>query len=700
MKRSFLLLFVICFSKVHAQNVAINAAGNSADASAILDVSSSNKGLLIPRIFLNSLTDAGAIANPATSLLLYNTNTAIGTGFYYNSNTPASPVWTKIGSPGIGSGWALGGNAVTANDFIGTTNQESIKFKLNNQRAGIIDLHYTNTALGFYSLNDTTTGNYNIAFGYNALAANGGGDRNIAVGYNAMHFATEGYANVAVGQGTLYNNTIGENNIGIGSEALLHNIDGNENVGIGESALWTNSTGDFNIAVGRNSLYNNISGGSNIALGPSALYSNKTGSYNIASGPSALMYDTSGSFNIATGSNALYSNRSGDNNISIGSSSLYYNLTGNSNIAIGRNALYKNTATENVALGYSTLQYNTTGYFNTAVGSEAMPISNTGYGNTAVGYFALNSNTSGNRNTGIGYLATANASDSNCTVIGANSYANCNDCVVFGSSNINTKIKTGVDVPSPETTLQINPKGAGSFLIGASKISAGYTNLEIGITASGAGYSYIQSTSQAPSIRGNIALNPLGGKVSIRTDTAKTDLHIKQSNETYPLTGGGVRFERQTNSNHWDVGTDVGDDLDFIYNGSAKAYITEINGSLITGSDLRLKKDIQLLGPVLPAIMQLQPKIYHYKDNKDNAPLSYGFIAQEAEQLFPDLVFTKGDDGMKAIAYQEFTVIAIKAIQEQQKQIEQLKEQNKLLIEEQQKTMQRLEERIKALENK
>lgn len=46
--------------------------------------------------------------------------------------------------------------------------------------------------------------------------------------------------------------------------------------------------------------------------------------------------------------------------------------------------------------------------------------------------------------------------------------------------------------------------------------------------------------------------------------------------------------------------------------------------------------------------------------------LSYGFIAQEVEKLFPDFVTTKGPDNMKAIAFQEFTIIAIKAIQEQQ----------------------------------
>jgi trimeric autotransporter adhesin len=51
-------------------------------------------------------------------------------------------------------------------------------------------------------------------------------------------------------------------------------------------------------------------------------------------------------------------------------------------------------------------------------------------------------------------------------------------------------------------------------------------------------------------------------------------------------------------------------------------------------------------------------------------PLSYGFIAQEVEKLFPAFVTTKGADGMKAIAYQNFSVVAIQAIKEQQVIIE------------------------------
>ena len=64
--------------------------------------------------------------------------------------------------------------------------------------------------------------------------------------------------------------------------------------------------------------------------------------------------------------------------------------------------------------------------------------------------------------------------------------------------------------------------------------------------------------------------------------------------------------------------------------------------------------------------MKLSAKTYHYKDNPTDAPLAYGFIAQEVEKLFPDFVSTKDVDGMKSLSYQNLGVVAIKAMQEQQ----------------------------------
>ncbi|NTW32414.1 MAG: hypothetical protein HGB12_07295 [Bacteroidetes bacterium] len=85
---------------------AINATGGAADNSAMLDVGSTNQGILIPRVALTSATDITTIASPAASLLIYNTATA-GTspdnvipGFYfYTTTSPAKWVPFTTGTP-------------------------------------------------------------------------------------------------------------------------------------------------------------------------------------------------------------------------------------------------------------------------------------------------------------------------------------------------------------------------------------------------------------------------------------------------------------------------------------------------------------------------------------------------------------------------------------------------------------------------
>ena len=156
------------------------------------------------------------------------------------------------------------------------------------------------------------------------------------------------------------------------------------------------------------------------------------------------------------------------------------------------------------------------------------------------------------------------------------------------------------------------------------------------------------------------------GKVGIMTTTPSSDLTVQQSSQAYPINNAGVRLERQTTTDHWDFGTDLGGDLDFTFNGVIKMYIRDTDGVHVTASDFRLKKDIQSLGEVLPLVMKLSAKTYHYRDNPVDAPLAYGFIAQEVEKLFPDFVTSKGVDGIKALSYQNLGVVAIKAMQEQQ----------------------------------
>jgi hypothetical protein len=99
MKKILLFVFIVLFMQVKSQ-VAINTDGSTPDASAILDLKSSNMGFLVPR--LSSIQKAN-ISQPATGLLIYQTDGA--PGFYYNQGTPQNPSWTILASSSTTSLW-------------------------------------------------------------------------------------------------------------------------------------------------------------------------------------------------------------------------------------------------------------------------------------------------------------------------------------------------------------------------------------------------------------------------------------------------------------------------------------------------------------------------------------------------------------------------------------------------------------------
>src|ERR1017187_2080901 len=176
MKKFFLLTaFAIVFiAPSFAQNIGIGT--TTPNASSILEIKASSKGLLIPR---TSTTSRTAIVNPAKGLIVYDTTT---NSFWYHNGI----AWVQIDSSG--NAWSLKGNAGTnpANNFIGTTDVSPIKFKVNNIKAGYIDTGTYNTSIGFRTLDSITTGQYNTALGYKALVSDSSGYKNTAIGSNAL----------------------------------------------------------------------------------------------------------------------------------------------------------------------------------------------------------------------------------------------------------------------------------------------------------------------------------------------------------------------------------------------------------------------------------------------------------------------------------------------------------------------------------
>jgi hypothetical protein len=239
----------------------------------------------------------------------------------------------------------------------------------------------------------------------------------------------------------------------------------------------------------------------------------------------------------------------------------------------------------------------------------------------------------------------------------------------------------GIGIQNPQSTLHVNPEGAGGIFIGKNETAGGYTGLSMGITNLAGGGAYVSATQAAGSIWGNLLLNPYGGKVGIGYSNPTSVSFPLDINQTE---GKGIRLSY--GSTKWDIS--VTGALILSYNGDSRGGFSTVDGSYSALSDARLKKDVSKMETVLDKVMALQPKTYKYISNKETDRRSSGFIAQEVMPLFPDLVSdipnpTKDSTDTTVyhgINYAGFGVVAIKAIQEQQLQIEALKTDNKAIL--------------------
>ncbi len=163
------------------------------------------------------------------------------------------------------------------------------------------------------------------------------------------------------------------------------------------------------------------------------------------------------------------------------------------------------------------------------------------------------------------------------------------------------------------------------------------------------------------------------GRVGINTTTPAADIHLSQSDATSSGTGGmGFQFGSST----WKI-LHSGAHFSFAENGTRLAYIQSGTGAYVQTSDETLKQDVAPVDNVLDGVMQLNPVSYSYINDSENTRVN-GFIAQEVEAVFPELVRTD-EDGKKGLAYSDFGVLAVAAIQEQQALIANLQQENAAL---------------------
>jgi hypothetical protein len=383
-----------------------------------------------------------------------------GTGKVLTSDANGLASWA---TPGASSGWSLTGNSGTVDgtNFIGTTDNVPLNFRIFNQPSGRIDLNNlflgnssgaSNTAvgnvgLGANSMFANTTGISNTATGFTALYSNTTGSWNVANGYGALYANTTGQENTAIGYHALYASPTGSYNSALGGRALENNTTGISNTATGMETLTMNTSGSYNTANGADALFTNTTGQSNVAVGAFALNSNTSGSVNTAIGSEALYANADGTVNVAVGYRSLYSNTSGAGNVAVGNIALNFNTTGGGNTATGWNSLYNNIdGADNTAVGRASLGSNTSGSSNVGIGVSAAFSSTTGSNNTSIGFESLYGNTIGDNNTAVGYRAlTSIASNfSNSTAVGYNAQVTASNMIRLGDANV-TSINGAVD---------------------------------------------------------------------------------------------------------------------------------------------------------------------------------------------------------------------------------------------------------------
>ncbi len=404
----------MCFTLNLICQVGIGVAPNPVDSSSILEVSSTKKGLLIPRM---TLSQRNSILSPAHSLMIYQTDS--NPGYYFNSGTPPVPNWTPLSSSGTQS----------------------------NYKIPITTLPYTITEPGSYILASNLSGksgiiisssDVSIDLNFSTLSGEAGNTTNgiLAIG---------GINRITIYNGTVRNWSLSGISLGNSSYTQIFNINAIEN---GEDGI---EAGNFaliqNCTSGENG-FNGISGGGGSSIIECVANANgvngisTTGSQGSAVSKCISSQNTLNGIDINQSSYAVENvvQGNGNNGIKAGNGSV---VNGNQSLNNGTNGyLLENnaTATSNIAKGNISHGFNAS--------SRVILTSNTAQANGSNGFHIDNQDEGkldGNMslsNTGKGYFVNGTSWLIIKNIAKGNSSSNYD----MGLSNTSAVILTTTDI--------------------------------------------------------------------------------------------------------------------------------------------------------------------------------------------------------------------------------------------------------------
>lgn len=313
----------------------------------------------------------------------------------------------------------------------------------------------------------------------------------------------------------------------------------------------------------------------------------------------------------------------------------FTNTTALANTALGSGALTAlTTGDNNVAVGKGALASLTTSIGVTAIGRNAMTLAQLNCSSTiAIGNAAFSSFVSGagGNSVFIGNSCALNwTASSQCTLIGAGSGGG----GVGGSTN-----STGLGFGCLSTLTSGNQNST-CGAAGLALISTGANNSSLGFNAGGT-----LTTSDS----NNIMINNTGtaGDNNVCRIGASTGTGAFQLNATFI---------------HGVFGKTVGV--------SGLPVVVDNVGQFGTVvSSRRYKENIEDLNDLSSRVLSLRPVIFNYKD-KDYK--SYGLIAEEVNEIMPELVVKNLDDEIEGVKYQDLPILLLNELKKALKRIEEL----------------------------
>jgi hypothetical protein len=481
-------------------------------------------------------------------------------------------------------------------------------------------------AFGYKSL---ALGEYSTAIGKNAVASS---DNSFAFGDGAKTTNIDSYAfgagAIASGQGSFAFGSVGRDTATFIPNTQPTEASGNYSFAIG---LGAKSTGTSSTALG---IQSSATGDAAMAIGVASK----------ADGEKSLALNVgwaSGKYSMAFGS---MSKAQGDYSIAIGRGITKHG--GVYNLAAGAYSL---------ALGYSRVY----GLYSIGIGTANIGTSGLdcnygiGIGNsvTVTGEYAI----------GMGTLVTASSMRSfvvgTNNVIAGNSTTWVADDPLFvvgngsgptATSNAFTVLKnakTGIGTANPAYNLE-------SYGVNASVIAHYLSNARGGIAALSSGRVAVLSTASTNDI-------VFGYSSTIDQENFSSNFVEK------------MRLDNATGN--FGIGTNNPDQKLTVNNGSTTGRYT--TSGWTHSSDLRLKENINDIPDALDDVLKLHGVEFNFINDQTKTQ-QIGFIAQEIEKVFPEVVVTD-ENGFKSVAYGQIEVVLVEAIKEQQKQIKQLQEKDK-----------------------